>query len=58
MNREEFCKYYWEYYLVLEKDFLKTEQYVSLELGDNYLYDDISPKNFENSLTFSNEYIK
>ena len=58
MNREEFCKHHWEYYLVLEKDFLATERYVSFELGDNYLYSQTSPTNVENSLTFSNEYIK
>ena len=58
MTREEFCKCHWEYYLVLEKDFLKTEPYVSFELGDNYLYNSDSVENPENSLTFSNEYIK
>lgn len=58
MDREEFCKYHWEYYLVLEKDFLETERYVSFELGDNYLYNNTSPADFGNSLTFSNEYIK
>lgn len=58
VNREEFCKYHWEYYLVLEKDFLETERYVSFELGDNYLYSQISSTNLGNSLTFSNEYIK
>lgn len=58
MTREEFCKCHWEYYLVLEKDLLKTEPYVSFELGDNYLYDSNSVENPENSLTFSNEYIK
>ena len=58
MNREEFCKYHWEYYLVLEKDFLETERYVSFELGDNYLYNQKSSTDLGNSLTFSNEYIK
>lgn len=58
MNREEFCKYHWEYYLVLEKDFLGTERYVSFELGDNYLYNQELPMDLGNSLTFSNEYIK
>ena len=58
MTREEFCKCHWEYYLVLEKDLLKTEPYVSFELGDNYLYNSNSVENPENSLTFSNEYIK
>ena len=52
MTREEFCKCHWEYYLVLEKDFLKTEPYVSFELGDNYLYNSDSVENPENSLTF------
>lgn len=27
MNRKEFCKHHWEYYLVLEKDFLQSERY-------------------------------
>ena len=58
MTREEFCKCHWEYYLVLEKDLLKTEPYVSFELGDNYLYNSNRVENPENSLTFSNEYIK
>lgn len=58
MTRDEFCKFHWEYYLVLEKDVLRTEQYVSFELGDNYLYAGKDPENPENSLTFSNEYVK
>ena len=58
MNRDEFCKYHWEYYLVLEKDFLETERYISFDLGDNYLYDDRETTNIGNSMTFSNEYIK
>lgn len=44
--------------LTLLKDLLKTEPYVSFELGDNYLYNSNSVENPENSLTFSNEYIK
>jgi len=58
VNRDEFCKYHWEYYLVLEKDFLETERYISFDLGDNYLYDDRETTNIGNSMTFSNEYIK
>ena len=58
MNRNEFCKYHWDYYLVLEKDFLRTEQYVSFDLGENYNYNNTEPNNKGNSLTFSNEYIK
>ena len=58
MTREEFCKVHWEYYLVLERDFLATERYVSFELGDNYLYTSASVLNAENSLIYSNEYIK
>ena len=58
MNRNEFCKYHWEYYLVLEKDFLKTERYVNFDLGENHLYDN-KPHDYNgNSETFSNEYIK
>ena len=58
VNIDEFCKYHWEYYLVLEKDFLETERYISFDLGDNYLYDDRETTNIGNSMTFSNEYIK
>ena len=59
VNRDEFCKYHWEYYLVLEKDFLETERYISFDLGDNYLYDEkMKTTNIGNSMTFSNEYIK
>ena len=53
MNRDEFCKYHWEYYLVLEKDFLETERYISFDLGDNYLYDERETTNIGNSMTFS-----
>lgn len=58
MNRDEFCKYHWEYYLVLENDFIGTERYVSFELGDNYLYDGRTNVESGNSMTFSNEFIK
>ncbi|MBS1363753.1 MAG: hypothetical protein HPY96_05910 [Bacilli bacterium] len=58
MNRKEFCKHHWEYYLVLEKDFLQSERYVSFELGEDYLYDGIEHDNCGNSKTFSNEFIK
>lgn len=58
MNREEFCKHHWEYYLVLEKDFLATERYVSFDLGDNYLYNAGQPTDVANSETFSNEFVK
>lgn len=58
MNRKEFCKYHWEYHLVLEKDFLQSERYISFDLGDNYLYDNMEHSDNGNSLTFSNEYIK
>lgn len=58
MNRIEFCKYHWEYYLVLEKDFIEIERYIAFELGDNYLYDNSEHNNIENSLVYSNEFIK
>lgn len=44
MTRDDFCKFHWEYYLVLENDFLTTERYIAF---DN--------NNFK---CFSNEYIK
>lgn len=31
MNREQFIKLYWRQYLSIEKDFLKTEEYVSID---------------------------
>lgn len=31
MNREEFIKLYWRQYLSIEKDFLKTDEYVSID---------------------------
>lgn len=58
MNRNEFCKHHWEYYLVLERDFLEIERYVSFELGENYLYDGISHTDLGNSMSFSDEFIK
>ncbi|MBP3555396.1 MAG: hypothetical protein J6K63_07100 [Clostridia bacterium] len=58
MNRKEFCKHHWEYYLVLEKDFLQSERYVSFELGEDYLYDGIEHTDCGNSTTFSDEFIK
>lgn len=39
MNREEFCRLHWNYYLMLETDFIDIERYISFDLGDNYLYD-------------------
>jgi len=44
MNREQFIKLYWRQYLSIEKDFLKTEEYVSID-----------KKNYS---TFSNAYSK
>lgn len=58
MNRDEFCRYHWDYYLVLERDFLETERYVSFDLGDNYLYDGKRVTDFGNSKIYSNEYVK
>lgn len=58
MNRDEFCKLHWSYYLVLEKDFLDTERYISFEFGDNYLYDSHKVIDYGNSNTFSNEFVK
>ena len=42
MTRQEFLKDYWQYYLMLEKQFVNTLQYVDL---DN-----------NNFTTFSNQY--
>lgn len=56
ITREKFCKNLWEYYLVLESDFL--ERYVSFELGENLFCDSNENENIENSLVYSNEYIK
>ena len=58
MTRDEFCKRHWEYYLVLEKDFLEVERYVAFDLGDNYLYNNQNVTDNGNSECFSNEFIK
>lgn len=58
MNRDDFCRLYWSYYLVLEKDFLDTERYISFDLGDNYLYDSHTIHDYGNSGAFSNEFVK
>lgn len=44
MNREEFLKVYWKQYLLLERDLIQTDDYVSID-KDNYN-------------TFSNQYTK
>ena len=44
ISKEEFLEKYWKYYLLLEKDFMKVSQFVTL-----------SPKN---NKTFSIEFIK
>lgn len=44
MNRQEFIKIYWKQYQLLEKEFLLTDDYVSID-KDNYD-------------TFSNQYLK
>lgn len=59
MTRDEFCRLHWSYYLVLEKDFLDTERYISFDFGDNYLYDSQhTATDCANSTTFSNEFVK
>lgn len=58
MNRDDFCRLHWSYYLVLEKDFLDTERYISFDLGDNYLYDSHTIHDYGNSGAFSNEFVK
>lgn len=58
MDRQEFCDIHWRYYMILEADFLKTERYLSFDLGDNNLYNENSPNNVGNSLAFSTEYVK
>lgn len=44
VTRDEFLQRYWKYYLMLEKDFLETERYLTID-----------ELNFQ---AFSNEYIK
>lgn len=58
MNRDDFCRVYWDYFLVLEKDMLNIERYVSFDLGDNAVYDSSNCSDFGNSLCFSNEFVK
>ena len=38
MNRNDFCKAYWSYYLILEKDFLDTERYVTFDIENDSCY--------------------
>lgn len=58
MNRDEFCNLHWSYYLVLEKDFLDRERYISFDFGDNYMYGSQGVTDVANSNTFSNEFVK
>ena len=58
MTRDEFCKCHWDYYMVLEKDFLETERYLTIDLGDNNLYDGNTPTDLGNSRAYSVEFIK
>lgn len=44
MTKNEFIKVYWRQYLLLEKEFLNTSDYVSIDQ--------------ENYSTFSNQYLK
>ena len=44
ITREEFLQRYWDYYLILEKDFLETERFLAID-----------EVNFD---SYSNEYIK
>ncbi|MGN0159338.1 MAG: hypothetical protein ACI39W_09440 [Brotaphodocola sp.] len=59
MTRDEFCKYHWDYYMILEKDFLEIERYLTFDLGDNNFY--TVPDNSTdpaNSKAFSVEFVK
>lgn len=57
MIRNEFCKQYWQYYLVLEKELLDVEDYIAFDLGENSLYIDSNITNYGNSLCYSNKLI-
>ena len=59
MTLESFYNNHWKYYLVLEEDFLKTQRYVEIDLGDDISYiTNTNVKNIGNSRTFSIEYVK
>lgn len=59
MDYYDFCDTFWNYYLVLENDFLGTERYIHFDLGDNALYSDaVACNDYGNSLAYSVEYIK
>lgn len=58
MNRDEFCRCHWDYYAVLERDFLATERYISFDLGDNYTYQSNGVTDYGNSMAYSTEFIK
>ena len=56
---ESFYNNHWKYYLVLEKDFLKTQRYVEIDLGGDTSYiTNTKGTNIGNSRTFSIEYLK
>lgn len=58
MNREEFCRAHWDYYMLLEEDFLSTRRYITFDLGDNAIYSEQEVSNPQNSRCYSIEYIK
>ena len=58
MNRNEFCRTHWDYFLVLESDALNIERYVSFNLGDDVLYDGRAVSDTGNGRCFSNEFVK
>ena len=62
MTRDDFCNHYWDYYLLLENDFLNTNKYIAFNLGDNNLYDETvriaDVESYGNSLVFSDSYVK
>ena len=62
MTRDEFCNRYWDYYLLLENEFVNTNRYIAFDLGDNNLYSEAGETtdidSYGNSLVFSDEYVK
>ena len=58
VTRDEFCKAHWDYYMLLEEDFLTTRRYITFDLGDNAIYSGQDVLNPQNSRCYSIEFIK
>ena len=46
MDREQFYKLYWRHYLSIERDFLNTDEYVSIDTKNNHTFSNAYSKLF------------